>query len=54
MDVCLICIEIFGKMIQKISEKLADFVIKEGFIDEKNRDVLVYGNILLISERTSL
>ncbi|MCR4813593.1 MAG: accessory gene regulator B family protein [Lachnospiraceae bacterium] len=37
-------------MIQKISEKLADFVIKEGFIDEKNRDVLVYGNILLISD----
>ena len=37
-------------MIQKISEKLADFVIKEGFIAEKNRDVLVYGNILLISD----
>ncbi len=37
-------------MIESISEKITDLIIKEGIEKENNRDILVYGIILIISD----
>lgn len=37
-------------MIKRTAEKMAFFFVKRGVIEEKDRDVYVYGSELLISE----
>ena len=41
-------------MVQKICEKITNLIIKEGIEDESQRDVLLYGSALLISNITNI
>ena len=41
-------------MIELLSKKIADFIIAQNADEAENRDVLIYGNTLVISDLVSI